>query len=401
VPESSDRPVPTREELLRRAEALVPVLRERSDTCEALRRCPEETVADFEAAGLIRVCQPARYGGYEYGWDVRSEICEVLARGCGSQAWIHHILTDHSQKLGAFDVRAQDDVWGKDPDTRIAAGLDPVGKARPVAGGVMYAGRHGFSSGIDHAQWLICGGHIFADGKPPQRCFFLVPKSEAVVIDDWHVMGLAGTGSKSFEVKETFVPEHRIIDAVAADDSRGPGVAVNSAPIFRVPFTSVAATGFAAIAVGIAEGFLEEWTGYTKGRSSRGTPVAELMGTQIDAGHAAIEIDAARRMYLGAARDAMETLARGERLSERQRLQSRLSASFAAQQALSAVQRLFNAAGGRVIYSRNVLQRRMRDIQAAASHISIAWNTTSSAYGGFLLQASAIDPIGTRARLPH
>ena len=108
--------------------------------------------------------------------------------------------------------------------------------------------------------WLICGGHIFEDGNPPQRCFFLVPKSEATVIDDWHVMGLAGTGSKSFEIDETFVPEHRIIDATAADDGRGPGTAVNHAPIFRVPFTSVAATGFAAIAVGIAQGFLAEWT---------------------------------------------------------------------------------------------------------------------------------------------
>ena len=164
----------------------------------------------------------------------------------------------------------------------MAAGLDPVGKARRVPGGVIYSGRHGFSSGIDHVRWLICGGHIFDEGKPPQRCFFLVPKSEATVIDDWYVMGLAGTGSKSFEINERFVPDHRIIDALAADDSRGPGVAVNSAPIFRVPFTIVAATGFAAIAVGIAQGFLAEWTAYTRGRSRAACAVAALRGTQID-----------------------------------------------------------------------------------------------------------------------
>lgn len=376
---------PSREELLRRAEALVPVLRERSERCEEMRRCPDETVADFEAAGLIRICQPARYGGYELGWDVRSEVCEVLARGCGAQAWIHHILTDHSQKLGAFDVRAQDDVWAKDPDTRIAAGLDPVGKARRVPGGVIYSGRHGFSSGIDHVRWLLCGGHIFDDGKPPQRCFFLLPKDQATVIDDWQVMGLAGTGSKSFEITERFVPEYRIIDAIAADDSAGPGTKVNSAPIFRVPFTSVAATGFAAIAVGIAQGFLAEWTSYTRGRSSRGNAVAALAGTQIDLGHAAIEIDTAHRLYLGVAQDAMATLARGHKLSEEQRLQSRLSSSMAAQLALAAVQRLFNAAGGRVAYSTNVLQRRLRDIQVAAAHISIVWNTATAAYGGHIL----------------
>ncbi|HUZ72496.1 MAG TPA: hypothetical protein VMU87_05895 [Stellaceae bacterium] len=387
-----------REELLRRAAALVPALRERSARAETMRRCPDETVADFEAQGLIRICQPARYGGYELGWDVRSEVCQTLARGCGSQAWVHHILTDHSQKLGSFDVRAQDDVWGENPDARIAAGLDPVGMARRVAGGAIYSGRHGFSSGIDHAQWLICGGHIFADGKATERCFFLVPKSEARVIDDWQVMGLAGTGSKSFEIAESFVPDHRILDAFVADDGAGPGTRVNKAPIFRVPFASIAATGFAAVAVGIAEGFLAEWADWTRGRHSRGLVIAELMGTQIDAGQAAIEIDTAARLYLGAAQEAMATLARGERLGDELRLRARLEASFAAQLALGAVQRLFNAAGGRALYARTDLQRRLRDIQAAASHISVVWNTAAAAYGGHRLGTGAIDPLSTRAR---
>ena len=154
-----------------------------------------------------------------------------------------------------------------------------------------------------------------------------------------------------------------------------------------MPFASVAATGFAAICVGIAEGFVAEWTRYTRARSSRGTSVASLAGTQIDLGHAAIEIDAARRLYLGAAQDAMATLSRGEKLSEEQRLRARLSASMAAQLALGAVQRLFNAAGGRVGYSTNVLQRQLRDLQVAAAHISIVWNNTTAAYGGHLLGA--------------
>jgi alkylation response protein AidB-like acyl-CoA dehydrogenase len=377
--------IPSREELLARAEALVPVLRGRSDACTQMRRCPDETVADFEAAGLIRICQPARYGGYELGWDVRSEVCEILARGCGSQAWIHHILTDHTQKLGVFDRRAQDDVWGEHPNARIAAGLDPVGKARKVAGGVLYSGRHGFSSGIDHVQWLLCGGNIFADGVPPQRCYFLVPKSDATVIDDWHVSGLAGTGSKSFEVKEVFIPEHRILDGADAEAGTGPGTRDNTAPIFRMPYTSIAGTGFAAVTVGMARGFLDHWIDYTRTRSSRGAAVSDLMGTHMNAGRAAIEIEAAHRMYLEAARDAMAMLAQGGRMSETVRLQSRLSSSLAGQLALAAVQRLYNAAGGRANYLSNVLQRQVRDVQTAASHISLVWDNATSAYGSHLL----------------
>jgi alkylation response protein AidB-like acyl-CoA dehydrogenase len=390
--------VPSRADLRRRAEALVPVLAARARQCEAMRRCPDETIADFQSQGLVRLCQPARYGGYELGWDVRSEVCQILARGCGAQAWVLHILTDHSQKLGAFDPRAQDDVWGADPHARIAAGLDVVGKARRVAGGAIYSGRHGFSSGIDHAHWLLCGGHVFADGKAVERCFFLVPKSEARVIDDWHAMGLAGTGSKSFEIGESFVPAHRILDAFAADDGAGPGTRVNRAPIFRVPYASIAATGFAAVAVGIAEGFLDAWLAYTRGRHSRGRAVDDLMGTHIDAGHAAIAIAAAARLYLGAAEDAMATLARGAWLGDDQRLRARLDSSFAAQLALGAVQRLFNAAGGRALYAHNDLQRRFRDLQAAAAHISVVWNTAASSYGGHLLGTGAIDPLSARAR---
>jgi alkylation response protein AidB-like acyl-CoA dehydrogenase len=377
--------IPPREELLARAEALVPVLRQRSDQCEKMRQCPAETVADFEAAGLIRMCQPARYGGYELGWDVRSEVCEILARGCGSQAWIHHILTDHTQKLGAFPEAAQDDVWRQTPNARIAAGLDPVGKAQRVPGGVRYSGRHGFSSGIDHVQWLLCGGHIVADDAPPHRCYFLVPKSDATVIDDWHVSGLAGTGSKSFEIKDVFIPLHRILDGADAESGTGPGTRVSTAPIFRMPYTSIAGTGFAAVTVGMARGFLDNWLTYTRPRRSRGIVVADLMGTQMNAGRAAAEIETAHRMWRDAARDAMATFARGERLSEHQRLQSRLSSSMAGHLALAAVQRLYNAAGGRANFLSNILQRQVRDVQTAAAHNSLMWDNATASFGGHLL----------------
>src|SRR5579885_467643 len=205
-------PRPSREELIARAEALVPTLRARAGEAETQRRCPEETVADLGAAGLLRICQPARFGGYEHGWDVLCEVSRVLARGCGSQAWVGNIYNDHTQLLGMFELRAQEDVWGEDPDVRISAAVEPAGKARPVADGVIFSGRHRYSSGVDYAGWVLCGGLVHEDGKPPRRCFFLIPRRDITIIDDWTVIGLAGTGSKSFEVKDVFVPQHRILD---------------------------------------------------------------------------------------------------------------------------------------------------------------------------------------------
>ena len=381
----TDLPVrPSREMLLARAERLAATLSERSAECEAQRRVPRATVADFIANGLLRLCQPQRYGGYELGWDVVCEIGQVLARGCGSQAWIQHIFNGHVQFLCGFPLQAQDDVWGTDPDTQIAASFDPVGKARPVTGGVMYSGRHAFSSGIDHAQWLICGGRILAPDGAPQQCFFLVPKDEITVIDDWFSLGLAGTGSNSFEVADVFVPEHRILTWADFEAGTGPGSLVNRAPLYRLPATSMT-VGFAACAVGVAQGFLDEYLSYTRPRKSRGVPVAASMGTQMGAGTASAQIDAAALICLDSARRAMESVERGEEITAVDKLRSKRDATFACRLALDAVTPLFSAAGGRVLDRGNALQRRFRDLLAVTSHHSLVWDSAVANYGRHLL----------------
>jgi 3-hydroxy-9,10-secoandrosta-1,3,5(10)-triene-9,17-dione monooxygenase len=340
-------------------------------------------VGDFRRNGLLRICQPARYGGLELGWDVLAEMVQALARGCASQAWIAMVYNDHCQLLGNFPVEAQDDVWRENPDTFLSASLDPIGTATRVAGGVLFSGRHSFSSGIDHVQWVICGGRIAGDAG---ASYVVIPKRDLALIDDWHVMGLAGTGSKSFVVDGVFVPDHRIIPTQAAtDDGNGPGTLVNRAPVYRAPRSGIAPVPFAAITIGIAEGFIEEYLRYTRPRKSRGTPMAELMGTQIAVGRATAEVEAAARLNIATAREAMAAVARGGPLTQREKFRTRCNAAIAAQLALVAVQQLFNMAGGRPLYRGNVLQRLMRDMLAAASHHSLDWNVASANYGRDLL----------------
>lgn len=376
---------PSVDELLARAERLAPVLRARSPEAERERRCPDETIADLVANGLLRVCQPARFGGYELGWDVLCSISQRLARGCGSQAWVQNIFSDHAQKIGTFPEQAQADVWGNDPDVRISASFDPVGKGTRVPGGARFSGRHGFASGIDHASWLICGGQLVQDGAAPERCFFLIPKSDARVIDDWYVVGLCGTGSKSFEVEDAFVPEHRILRWSVAESGAGPGANVNAAPVFRIPRGGITSTGFAAVGVGIAEGFLYEYLGYTKPRKSRGTPVAALAGTQIAAGAASAEIAAAALVYIEPAREAMRLLTEGKDVGEELKLRAKRDSGYAVQLVLATVTRLYASTGGRALASTNVLQRQLRDLLGVASHHSLVWDSVAGDYGKYAL----------------
>ncbi|HLH75423.1 MAG TPA: hypothetical protein VKV28_01330 [Candidatus Binataceae bacterium] len=382
--------IPTPAEMIARAQSLVGRLRERSQRCEELRRCPEETIDDFAASGILAICRPARFGGYELGWDVVCQVGQTLARGCAAQAWVANIFSDHNQLLASFDPRAQEDVWGANPNARICASIEPAGQARPVPGGVIFSGRHRYLSGIDHATWAICGGFLRVDGQPPQRCFFLLPRAAGTLIDDWQVVGLSGTGSKSLELKDVFVPAHRVVDADAADSGASPALDSHSAAVFRMPRMPIVATGFAALAVGVGDAMLEQYQKVMQTPRSSSTGFAmPHMGTEMTAGVAAAELTAAGLAYLNPLRAALEPVERGEMPSTDQRLRVRVNSAFAVQLALAAAQRLFNGAGGRVLFSNNPMQRQMRDLYAIAAHRALNWDAATAAYGSHLLATAS------------
>jgi 3-hydroxy-9,10-secoandrosta-1,3,5(10)-triene-9,17-dione monooxygenase len=377
---------PDRGEILARARALAPRLRERAEEARKLRRVPDATMADYDAAGIIRLAQPARFGGYEMGWDILCEVTQILAAADGSQAWIARIMADHAQMVATFPAGAQDDVWGKNHLAHVSAAFDPVGRARPVDGGFRFSGRHGFSSGVDHAQWAICGGYIVKDDESLDGPhFFLLPRADFTIIDDWHTMGLEGTGSKSFEVKDAFVPEYRRLDGALARVGQGPGTAINRAAVYRTPRGGITSTGFAALAVGMARGVLEEWLAYTAPRKSRGISVGDQPGTRMTAARASAEIDAAEALYLGTIRSAMTVLEAGGKLSEMDLMTSRRNVAYACQLALKAGTRLFNAAGGRALYQGNGIERQYRNLLGAVSHHGVQWDVAAMGFGEMLL----------------
>ena len=378
----------TRNDVLERARAMIPKLRARAEEGEKLGRCPDETVREYVDAGLLRVCQPSRYGGYDLGYDVLCEVIQTLARGDASQAWVYMVLGDNPLKLSSYEIAAQDDVWGKDSTKKLCVAVSPVGRATRVEGGVIWNGTHGFSSGIDHADWVMCGGFEYdADGKKGRGLMALMPTSEVRIIDDWKVIGLAGTGSKSFEVKNVFIPEHRLLDKKANDEGRSPGALFYTAPVTRLPRGGVSAVSYTAVVVGVAQGFLDEFLKITSPRQSRGNSVATNVAIQASVGQAAAEIEAAERMYLGAIRETMQVLQRNEFVSEEMHYQGKRNACFAAQLCLQAVQRLYNIAGGRALFLDSPLQRMFRDCYAAAAHHSLVWESAASEYGRHALRA--------------
>ncbi|MGH6989753.1 MAG: acyl-CoA dehydrogenase family protein, partial [Stellaceae bacterium] len=189
----------TRDDIVERARALVPTLRERAIETEKLRRLPERTLRDFREAGLMGLLKPAKFGGPEVRIDDAMEVTFELARGDGSAAWVWVILACHDTLAAFFPEEAQREFWA-DPEALMASSFAPSGKAELADGGYRLSGKWSYCSGVDCAQWLMLGavaGMRSIDPPIPDLIFTLVPRAEMTVIDDWHVMGLRGTGSKS------------------------------------------------------------------------------------------------------------------------------------------------------------------------------------------------------------
>jgi 3-hydroxy-9,10-secoandrosta-1,3,5(10)-triene-9,17-dione monooxygenase len=376
---------PRFEELVARAEELVPVLRERAPRAEQLRRLPDETIADLHASGLFRMLQPARVGGSELRYRALCELSTVIGRGCGSTAWVLANLAAHHWLLGMWPRQAQDEIWSESPDSLISSALIfPRGRARRVPGGYRLSGRWPFSSGVDPSTWNMFGAVVSDEetGQSEPR-MFLVPVSDYAIIDTWQVIGLAGTGSKDVEVADVFVPGYRTL---AADQIRGgptPGSEANPGTLYQLPAISLFAFAIAGVSLGIARGAVQHFTESTRNRLSSytGRNLADVATLQVRLAEAAALADAAEAIMLRDCDEATRITQSGVVPSIEQKASYRRDGAFAATLCTRAVDLLFAATGGGAIYERNPIQRAFRDVHAANAHYVLNWDVNGAMYG--------------------
>ena len=236
-----------REVLVDAARALGPVLRERSRDTELLRRIPDDTIGDLQAAGLFKLLQAACYGGDEADLATYFDVVLTLSAADGSVGWAYSVLLVQSWLVSLMGPETGKEVWGSDPSTLISSAVAPrSGYIDKVADGYRIDGQYGFSSGCHHAKWLIILG--VARNAPEEGLQgFLVPRSDYEIVDNWHVMGLCGTGSCDVVVDST-VPVHRIHPVAST------GSAVSDAPIYKLPFFTIFPHAATLPLVGTAQG---------------------------------------------------------------------------------------------------------------------------------------------------
>jgi 3-hydroxy-9,10-secoandrosta-1,3,5(10)-triene-9,17-dione monooxygenase len=378
--------VPAPADVIARARAMIPALAARSLDGRRVRRIPDETIADMQRAGFFRVLQPLRWGGYEMDLNTFYEIQLALAEGDMSTGWIYGVSGVHPWFMALLDDRAAKDVWGKDSSTLICSSLMPAGKAVPAEGGFRLSGRWKYASCCDHCGWALLGAMVTADGGGPSAGrVFLLPRTSYQSVDTWQVSGLQGTGSWDVIVDDVLVPAYRTQAMLDNFLLKGPGQAVNTSSLYRLPFGQIFVRGISTSALGALQGMLNALMDYGKTRVTRaGGRSAENPFVQLLCAETAAAIDEMKMILHRNFRDLHAYAQRGETPPLALRLQYKFQSTAVTERSTLLAARIFKATGAAGLSEELPFGGTLADLTAGRQHISNQYEYVGSSWGGVM-----------------
>lgn len=367
---------------LARARSLVPAIRERVRMVDEERRVPDSTIAEIKETGLFNLVTPRALGGSELGFADLVRVTAEIASACGSTGWVYGVLAGHSWLLNLFPIEAQNDVFD-DPDALIATVFRLAGNVEEVDGGYRLTGGDGrFCSGIDFADWVIVGNGVKKPDGSFEPRFFVVPKSDIEVVDDWFTVGMRGTGSRTIRIADAFIPAHRSVSLSDMLSGNSPGAQRHQRAIYRMPFADIAPFSIIGAPLGMARGAVNSFAGQIGQRLSDASDgeIGEQGATYARIAEAAADVDAALALVIADAAMIDQAINPSD-LSTLERARIPRDWAWAAQTSRYAATRMFEASGGTGIYDGSAIQRVWRDVNSAAQHFAFTWDTAMTSFG--------------------
>ncbi|OGA12027.1 MAG: hypothetical protein A3D95_05965 [Betaproteobacteria bacterium RIFCSPHIGHO2_12_FULL_69_13] len=351
---------------------------------------PRETVRALYDAGLFAIKLPRELGGAEADPVTQIEVFESITRLDPSAGWCTMIGCTAIAEPGAF--LPDEAVAQMFPGGRIPLGactFVPTGRAQAVEGGYRLTGRWPFASGVRHAEWLAATAFVDREpGSAEERRVFVLPVSAVKLHDNWQSAGLEGTGSCDFSCEGLFVAESFTWHQLQAKPRRG-------GPLYLMGRPGFVANECVAFALGVARCALDAITAYarTKKRGLRQqSSVASRAVFQRALGESELKLAAARALAFEVFERAWQTVCRGEPPPPKLQSEMRGVATLATDAAVEVATQAFRYGGGAALYRTNVLQRCLRDINAAAQHVVVS-DVAYENYGKFLLGFPDADPL--------
>lgn len=365
-------PRPTRDDLVGRAVALQPLLREHAVAGDTDRKQSDEVIAGLTEAGLFRMLTPGRYDGYEMDLRTVLEVTSALGEADASAAWLVSVASVAAFVAGLTSAQAQKDIFGADPDARIAGGGTGPAPARRVDGGLRVSGRWSYASGSHHATWAALGATVTDDAGAVDGVMCLAPVSEVRMEDTWRTVGMRATGSNTWVAEDIFVPAHRIISMSTL--AEGTWSAETDEAMYRLPFVPLATLPLLGPLLGIGRAALELTVHSAPHKAMHHTFFArqsDSVGVQVQIAQATLMLETAQLHAYHTADELDGVAARGEQADYATRARVRARTGYAAQQVLDAINILVNVHGAASFAETSRMQQYWRDANTAARHAGL------------------------------
>ena len=385
--------------LVERARALAPLVRKLSDQTETDRRVSRDVIDAMLEQQIFRVLQAERYGGFEQDFGTLVRIVIELGTGCASTAWVTGVVAIHQWLAAHFPIETQDEIWGDNPDALIAGSYATSGKCELADGGYRVTGNWRYASGCDNTPWGLISVMFppASDDESPMPGFLIVGPGEFTLFDDWHTIGLAGTGSKAIVCEDQFVPFRRRVTFAELASGSSAGANAHDKPLYRIPLLAGIPSSISTPALGALKGAIDDFVEEAGARQTRGAVVAggnrvgDFQAVQMRIGEAQACYNFARTQILADLEETHRLVDNGEPVSVDQRIHNRLTQSFQVKLAVQGIEALYGATGGEGLQLSHRIQRAWRDIHAVSHHVSFNWDAVSSMAGQHAL---GLEPKG-------
>ena len=388
--------VPSPDELIARARAMVPEIRALAEETERNRNLFPHIVEKIRAAELLRTCRPAMFGGFEYDGEVALKIAMTISAGCASTGWTVNGAVSNGLSLAHWSIEAQREIWGDDTDPFTFACFAPTGTAVPVEGGYRLSGSWSFASGCDISAWgklgamiqqpdTTAGGRLLpAAGRGLRDHRQLVRLRPVRHRQQGHrCRGLVRPGAPGAEIRR-----HQGRRRARRAPSRQPDLPHPAVDARRVDAGLDRDRGREGRARRLSGDDLRADDARRAGR--RRLRMKEFATVQLRLAEAASSVEAAELILLTDMRNAMAS-ARGEEITVADRIRARRNQAYATKLAVQAVEALNASTGGYGLHLDNPVQRAWRDVNAVARHVSLNWDAVGTMYGQ---HAFGLEPKG-------
>jgi alkylation response protein AidB-like acyl-CoA dehydrogenase len=342
-----------------RALALHPLIQQEGNEINRRRELTQPLVKALKDGNFFRMLQPRSIGGMEMKPSDFARVTEAISAADGSTAWVVCQSNGCSMSSAYLDPKVAKEIFG--PVDGILAWGPPGApfEAEPVAGGYCISGTWRFASGCQNATWL--GAHMKVNGtKEPRTMLF--PKSSVQMVDIWHTVGLRGTASNEYVVKDLFVPAEHTMRRDEAIDRREDG------PLYRFGSSQLYSAGFAGVGLGLARGLIDAFLNLPATKVSRGAakPMRENNVVQSQLAQSEAKWHSARAFLHSTLDEIYEYVIEHGEMTERQAAMMRLASTWSIQQSRDVVHTLYHCAGSVAIFEDQPFERRLRDINSVS-----------------------------------